>query len=206
MLSVPASLVASTVQAAPAAAASLTAASGLISTNVAALTEGVLKAMLLTKLKALIPVVAAAALLVGGAGVLIIRTLADEPKASKDEAKKDKPKSDKEALQGTWITKSGEHNGEKFADNVLMNWEKLVFDDDSVTRKGGEEWVLTYTLFPDKKPKQIDMMQNGHTFEGVYELKGDSLKIAIRFNGSGRPSEISFAEGATLLVLEREKK
>src|SRR6516225_1661411 len=47
----PASLVVSTVQAATAGAAGQAAATGVISTQVAALTEGVLKAMLLSKLK-----------------------------------------------------------------------------------------------------------------------------------------------------------
>jgi RNA polymerase sigma factor (sigma-70 family) len=207
---VPASLVAATVQAAPAAAAGLTAATGLISVKVAALTQGVLKAMLMTKLKSLTAVVLAIALISGGAGLITYRSMAAEQKAGKEEAKpkaaaekEEKPKTDKEALQGVWITKSGERNGEKFNDTQTMAWEKLVFADDKVTLKGTEEREMTFTLNPDKKPKEIDLMINGHTFECLYELKGDTLKLAIGV--PSRPGELESKE-AILLVLEREKK
>jgi len=68
---VPTALVVSTVQAVAAVAAGQAAAAGLISTRVAALAEGVVKAMLITRLKALAAVLLAVTLL-GGGGVLLI--------------------------------------------------------------------------------------------------------------------------------------
>jgi RNA polymerase sigma factor (sigma-70 family) len=65
----PASLVRSTVEAAARAAAGQ-AATGLISAQVAALTEGVLKAMVLTKLKTVLGVMLVAASLCGAAGLI----------------------------------------------------------------------------------------------------------------------------------------
>jgi RNA polymerase sigma factor (sigma-70 family) len=63
--SLPATLASSTIKAAGLSAAGQTAATGLISANVAAITEGVLKAMLLTKLK-IATILAAMTLTCGG--------------------------------------------------------------------------------------------------------------------------------------------
>jgi|GEM_PF-6661009 len=70
------SLVASTAQAATEIAGGQAAMAGLVSTKVAALTEGVLKAMILTKLKATAVVLLAVALAGTGSGLLTYRTLA----------------------------------------------------------------------------------------------------------------------------------
>jgi RNA polymerase sigma factor (sigma-70 family) len=81
---VPASLVVSTVQAATAVAAGHATAAGMISTKVVALSERVVRAMLMTKLKALaIPVLAAVVL--GGGALITYRGLGAEPRAVKQQ-------------------------------------------------------------------------------------------------------------------------
>jgi RNA polymerase sigma factor (sigma-70 family) len=88
---VSASVVASTARAATLTTASQAAAVGLISTNVASLTEGVLRAMLMTKLKVASAVLLAVTLAATGAGVLTYGVAADGPSgvpaATKDDAK-----------------------------------------------------------------------------------------------------------------------
>lgn len=87
--SAPGTLVASTAKAALASAPQALAA-GLISTNVAALTEGVLRAMWMTKLKAVSGVVLAVALAGAGAGAFTYGVVADGPPAAvgaKEESK-----------------------------------------------------------------------------------------------------------------------
>jgi hypothetical protein len=76
---VPAELVASTVTAACLPAAEGAAAKALLSTRVIALTEGVLKSMLLTKIKSAIAVLLVLGITALGAGGLISRTLATQP-------------------------------------------------------------------------------------------------------------------------------
>jgi RNA polymerase sigma factor (sigma-70 family) len=71
---VPISIVSSTIKAASLFAAGQAAATGAISVKVAALTEGVLKTMLLTKLKVAMAVVLLAALGLSGVGVATHRT------------------------------------------------------------------------------------------------------------------------------------
>ncbi len=63
---VPPALAGSTLKAAAAVAAGQAAAAGAVSISVISLTEGVLKAMFLTKLKGMVPAVLAAGVLVGG--------------------------------------------------------------------------------------------------------------------------------------------
>jgi uncharacterized protein (TIGR03067 family) len=85
----------------------------------------------------------------------------------------------------------------------LKTWEKFIFADDKITRVSGEKREMTYTLDPDKKPKEIDLVLKGQTFQGIYELKKTTLKLMIKLNG--RPSEFDGKEGI-LLVFEKEKK
>lgn len=85
--SVPASLLVSTLEAATLFAAGKTAAAGLVSAKVVALTEGVLKAMLLTKLKIATGLLLAVGILGTGAGLVTHKALAEKPaKAAKGEA------------------------------------------------------------------------------------------------------------------------
>ena len=77
---VPATVASSTIKAATLVAAGPTAAAGVISAQVAALTDGVVKAMLLTKLKITAAIVLCAlAVTAVGAGLIACRTQAGEP-------------------------------------------------------------------------------------------------------------------------------
>jgi uncharacterized protein (TIGR03067 family) len=124
--------------------------------------------------------------------------------ASLEAAPEEKAKSDKELLQGTWVAKSGERDGEKMNEFQLKNWEKMVFADDKFTREGGEQREGTFTLGPDKDPKEIDLTVKGKgdTWMGIYELKGATLKLALK--PGGRPTAFD-SKGGVLVVFEKQK-
>lgn len=86
---VPASLVSSTIKAATLFAAGQ-AATGLVSTPVAALTEGVLRSMMLTKLQTATVVLVLAAI-AGGVGLLYRTQAAEPPRATESQAAKEEP-------------------------------------------------------------------------------------------------------------------
>ena len=113
----------------------------------------------------------------------------------------DKAKSDKDKLQGTWIAMNGQRHGVDFDEAQLKNWV-LVFDDERFIRDGGERVEGTFKIDPDKKPKEIDLVFSGHTFLGIYELKGDTLKLVLKLKE--RPTEFN-SNDATLLVCEKKK-
>jgi RNA polymerase sigma factor (sigma-70 family) len=189
---VPTALAVSTVQAA-------TTTAGVISGNVAALTEGVLKAMLMTKLKSLTAVLLALALL-GGAGLWAYRAWGAERGGAPPPAGQ---KDDKEAIQGAWVAVSAERNGENFSPERLKNWEKLIFTADRVTREGAQPQEGAYTIDPDKKPKEVDLFADGDSWTGIYELKGTTLKMALRC-GEERPTD--FDPQTTLVIVFEKKK
>jgi RNA polymerase sigma factor (sigma-70 family) len=204
---VPTSLVVSTVRVA-------TSAAGLVQAPVAALTEGVITAMLLKKLKTLTAMLLAAALLGGGGILLASRTQGEERRPGKDvdkplkdekKAQEEKAKPDKEVLQGTWVGTSGERDGEAVPDDRLWT---LVFDGDKVTlriKERGRENEGTYSLDPDKKPKEIDLTFGSKVLNGIYELKGNTLKTLWRENDRpGLPAEFDSKKGV-LMVFELKK-
>ncbi len=137
--------------------------------------------------KGLVAALVAAALVAGGSG------------AAAPEEKK--AKSDKEQLQGTWAAVSGERLGEKMNEFQLKNWEEMVFKDDQFTRQGAEKKEGTYKLDPDQTPKEIDLVINGKTWPGIYELKGTSLKLA--FGLKDRPTEFT-SKGGALVVFKKK--
>jgi RNA polymerase sigma factor (sigma-70 family) len=90
---VPAPLARATIQAALPGAPAPAAAAGVVSANAAALTEGVLHAMWMTKVKAVSAVVLALAVLGTGGGMLTYRTVAAE-RAAADHAAAQQPPAD----------------------------------------------------------------------------------------------------------------
>jgi RNA polymerase sigma factor (sigma-70 family) len=98
---VPNSVVDSTIKAAALLAAGKAATTGVISVKVAALTEGVMKAMLFTKLKAVLAVVLVLGFVATGATILTCRTAAgqEDKKPTEKEDKKPTEKPAETALQ-----------------------------------------------------------------------------------------------------------
>jgi uncharacterized protein (TIGR03067 family) len=117
---------------------------------------------------------------------------------------------DKEKLQGTWAGVSGVENGKAMPAEDIKN-VRLVFVGDKlkVTVKGKDfELAGTYTLDPTKKPKAVDVdFGDKKKGTGIYELDGDTLKIAHGDFGDPRPKDFVSKEGShvTVMVLKREK-
>jgi uncharacterized protein (TIGR03067 family) len=191
---VPTWLMSSTVKAAALIAAGQAAVAGVFPAKVASLMEGVLKAMLVMKLKSvmgfMLAVVATAGL---GAGLLAYGTAAGEKKdnekakavapqkgdaatSNKDAQPQDVTKDDKEKLQGVWQMESMEGDGQKVSSDDLKNAppEQTV----------GDKWITkdqqqTFTLDPSKSPRAINIGAVDGTIDqlGIYRLEGDQLTI-----------------------------
>jgi RNA polymerase sigma factor (sigma-70 family) len=220
--SVPTSVISSTIEAARLFAAGQAAAASVISVKVAALTEGVLKAMLLTKLKTVLTVLLAVSLIGTAASVFTYRTLAGEQKEATqqagakpagkvaDEPKTDK--SDKDKLQGSWTAVSGEMGEKEVPEEAVKNC-KFVFTGDKVViiglfRGEKEKGVEgTFKLAPTTKPKAIDItITNKEDALGIYDVEGDTLKICmVEATGNERPNEFAGKDKQILIVLKRAK-
>lgn len=117
-------------------------------------------------------------------------------------------------LDGTWNVTALESAGIKLPDNYLKQENMaFVFKSDKMTVKKGTQTVTdsTVKIDPAKSPKTLDAtatdgMGKGKTILIIYELTGDSLKIARYLPGTtGRPS--GFDDKANLMVftLTRQK-
>jgi RNA polymerase sigma factor (sigma-70 family) len=209
--SVPGSVMASTIKAVTSVAAGQVATTGLVSAKVAALIEGVLKGMLLTKLKttaALLVILTIAGL---GVGHVVLQSGAAEPakerEVNADDVDKEKQANDDTAkLQGAWRLVTSEADGVTFDEGrPEIKDTRLVIDKSSVTMTGklihdprikkkpeDVKAVGTWTLDTVKNPKQIVLtwasnpwLTNEYFVErGIYALDGDSLKLCFYFPGS----------------------
>jgi len=230
---VPTSSVLVTSQAAMAFAAGPAVAAGTTPVRAAALAEGVLQAMVLTKLKILVVALAVVGVvgLVGGllthqalAGgqtgdgseVRVLSAAPAAPAADEKEKAEEEAKKDKEKFQGTWKVVTLEEKGESKEEPDV----RLVFEGDEFIFKKGDDVLHKgkFKLDPSKDPKAIDLeitesvkMLNGKTSLAIYALDKDdkdALKLCLGEPDAERPKEFTgAAETKCIFVtLKREKK
>jgi uncharacterized protein (TIGR03067 family) len=120
----------------------------------------------------------------------------------------DKPaRSDKEKIQGTWVLVSGENGGKPVSPEAAKNMS-VVFAGDKLTMKNKDRTTkATFKLNPGKKPKEIDVDFDGKVGKGIYELEGDTLKVAHGELGDARPKAFPSEKGSklTVMVFKRQK-
>src|SRR5262249_47022751 len=124
-------------------------------------------------------------------------------------------KNDQDKMQGVWETTAMEVNGQDMHANGVRL--KFSFKGNKITVDGDEEIKKDYGAFsfkldPDKKPKAIDMTvtageRKDTVIEGIYEFKGDALRICSKLDAKERPKEFKSPEGENivLMVLKRAK-
>lgn len=191
---VPASLIGSTKQA---------VLSGTFSAPVIPITQGVMHSMFIAKIKTVVALLISLSVLFLGAGLIVWNLNAQTPVAQDAPVKKDK-----DALQGEWTVveaKMIQQNNAK--DEEQIKGKTFVFKGDKLTARGESD----YTIDPSKNPKEIEVVpaegpesEKGKTFRGIYELKGDELKIT--FAGPDQPRPKTFDDiGSMAMVLQRVK-
>jgi RNA polymerase sigma factor (sigma-70 family) len=198
-----------------------TAAAGAISFKVAALTEGVLKAMLMTKLKIAAVFLLLTGLMAVGGGLLAYQTVAAQQSKAEtpagkgkrgdtDAPKPDATKIDKEKLQGLWQIESMEGDGTKVSSDDLAAVDaaqrRIRIDGDKwiTTNDQGNEESRTFQLDATKTPRAISVKALDGSFDqlGIYRLDGDDLKIC--FCGGEkqeRPTEFATRKGSAMMLI-----
>jgi RNA polymerase sigma factor (sigma-70 family) len=207
---VPASVLTSTIQVACLFAAGPAAATGVLSAPVAALTRGVLQAMLLNKLKAVTAGLVALGL-VGFGGGLLTRHLAATPSPAQGPATSagnaaGAPQNDRDRLQGTWRELAYEEEGVRLDERALKDARLIVTGDTLSFVEVRQRYP--FELHPAKSPKEIYFGKGGmELFHGIYQLEGDDLKLCYVREGQGLPpTDFTVPKGSRrmLIVLRRE--
>jgi RNA polymerase sigma factor (sigma-70 family) len=192
---VPVGLVASTTQA---------VFTGAVPAPVATLTQEVLHTMFIARLQFVGSVLLGVILVLAGGGFLVWQVAAQPPEPQTPAAK------DREALQGTWKVVDAQVNGQAInaQEQEMIKGKPFVFAGNKLTAKGPAEFRLDAT----KSPREIDIVpaegpetEKGQTFRGIYDLKGDDLRIAFQSPNQARPKAFDEA-GVMVLTLKRQKK
>jgi uncharacterized protein (TIGR03067 family) len=90
---------------------------------------------------------------------------------------------------------------------------RIAFSGDkfTVTEDGKLVQAGTQKLDPTKTPPHIDAVitdgqSKGLKLMGIYELKGDTLKVVFDPRGKERPTSLTAKFGQVMAVVQREKK
>jgi uncharacterized protein (TIGR03067 family) len=229
----PTSLMISTVKAATMIAAGKATVAGVVPAKVAILTEGVLKAMLLSKLKTSTVGLLLVALLIGAAGA-IYETQATQPPQEEQKTKttgdastslpdKSGPKKDqtpKKNLEGVWAVISVKDNDKKTLDSEpifshaagtqapIRNARLTLQGETFILRTGLVSLEGTYTFDPAVTPKEITLSITDSggllSIPGVYSLDGDKLTITFGRLPASLLAGLAGKEPGVCYTLQRE--
>jgi uncharacterized protein (TIGR03067 family) len=122
----------------------------------------------------------------------------------------DKKDDIKDKLKGTWEVVSMEVGGKKAPDEAFKG-QTLTFEADKVISKGKDKPdPATYTIDATKKPAELDIVptegpQKGKTVKMIFQLDGDTLKIAGKMEPTERPKGFDDKD-VVVMTLKRQKK
>jgi uncharacterized protein (TIGR03067 family) len=179
------------------------AVTAVISAKVAALTEGMVKAMFVNKIKGVLAVVLVFAALTGAVGLIYrSQAVAEQPLAKTQQIGKARdaaqplaqpipkpPKTDQERMVGNWFITNDDsgRKGEMWvitADTILMHAKNL----------GVNAVKYFHRVDAGKTPKQIDITvkkvngQSVGVIKGIYVLDGDQLRLCLGGVDKDRPA------------------
>ncbi len=121
---------------------------------------------------------------------------------------------DAKSFEGTWSLIAGEADGKALPQKQLKDG-KLVLKGDAYTVTLADIGTVkgTQKLDPSKEPKTIDINDasgpnKDKTCLGIYELKGDELRVAFAPPGKARPTKFTTAadSGQWMHVWKRVKE
>jgi RNA polymerase sigma factor (sigma-70 family) len=204
---VPGPLAHSTLKAAMLVAAG-NATVGAVSGPVAALTQGVLQAMFLTKLKTVAAALLALTVLGTGLGVGTYRSRAGDPAAeatdlpARQAARRDDAPPERSPLHGVWRVVSVEIDGEKLAPQENARW---VIAERHINRYQGDRSIgrWTYELEGvNGSPSAIDLIppDGSARLHGIYDVQRDSLTVCYSAGVRARPTRFASTPGSGLVL------
>jgi uncharacterized protein (TIGR03067 family) len=125
----------------------------------------------------------------------------------------DANKKDLERIQGTWNVENGKFDGEEMTvDKLPVQTIAINSDKGTVKISSDSTHQCVIKLDAGKKPPVIRLIdvddKNLVRGEAIYELDGNTLKLALYIAKKDVPTELTSkpGSGTFLLILKREKK
>jgi uncharacterized protein (TIGR03067 family) len=116
------------------------------------------------------------------------------------------------SIQGTWQFVAHEMNGKPTPREEVAKL-KITFTGNkwTVREDGKVVQAGTHKFDPAKKPAQVDAVVTegegkGTTMLGIYELKGNKMRVCFDPQGKERPTSFTAKTGQFLAIVQREKK
>jgi uncharacterized protein (TIGR03067 family) len=120
-------------------------------------------------------------------------------------------KAEVQRLEGTWTVVAMHAKGKKAPANGIP-FRKVVFaaDKKAAEKEGKGCAVFSYRLDLEKTPKALDAAEQGDrpkkiTLYGVYQLKGDTLRLCLSDSMKGRPTDFRTAPESNAILLELKR-
>ena len=119
----------------------------------------------------------------------------------------------KDSLQGVWVAQSMEVDGKAVPVDVAKRL-RFTFKGDKLFLKGNfkddREEECPYKIDPKQSPKHLDFSppKEKSPILGIYEVKGDELKVCLRHAASsdGRPTEFTTKADSKLMLIVFKKQ
>lgn len=115
-------------------------------------------------------------------------------------------------LQGAWELVAMEREGETVPADDLKG-STVTYAGNRVTLKAGDKVRRRgiVTLDPTRKPRamntwDLDGPYEDQTVPGIYELEGDTLKLAFSRPGQERPTKFTSKDGGAILFCVYKRK
>jgi uncharacterized protein (TIGR03067 family) len=119
---------------------------------------------------------------------------------------------EQKGLDGTWKVVSIGGNGKTLPSEKIGDMKVHIAGQQYSTSKGGKEMEqATMTSDPSKQPKTIDLAftkgeLKGQTILGIYEVTGNTLRLAFAEPGKPHPTEIANRDGLRQDVWELRRE
>ncbi len=118
---------------------------------------------------------------------------------------------DAKRMQGTWTVERAAWRGEELPVDARGKMKFVITDEMMIVREpNGKAEFLAFQLDPSKSPKWIDITEDNRVRLGIYEIKGDELKICNNNqpdDKAERPTEFKSEKDQPherLIVLKRQ--
>jgi uncharacterized protein (TIGR03067 family) len=115
-------------------------------------------------------------------------------------------------IQGTWNFIAQEMAGKPAPKEALAKMT-VTFSGDKWTVRDGDKVLQggTHKFNPDKKPGEVNAKitegeGKGSTMLGIYEMKGNTIRVCFDPQGKARPTSFTPKEGQFAATVERQKK